>query len=143
MRLALHLLHSRDFVGFRAGLLVTVRGNRAPDIHYGASRTEACPPYGRRAARAARLARSCGATCSNTGIDDLSLSTNATRLHALAAPLKEAGVRRVNVSLDSLRADRVAAICGPGCSRKSWRGLRAAKDAGFTPIKSIWSRCVD
>ena len=69
------------------------------------------------------------------GIDDLSLSTNATRLHALAAPLKEAGVRRVNVSLDSLRADRVAAICGRDVLDKILAGLAAAKDAGFTPIK--------
>jgi cyclic pyranopterin phosphate synthase len=69
------------------------------------------------------------------GIDDLSLSTNATRLHALAAPLKEAGVRRVNVSLDSLRADRVAAICGRDVLDKVLAGLAAAKDAGFAPIK--------
>ncbi len=69
------------------------------------------------------------------GIDDLSLSTNATRLHALAAPLKAAGVRRVNVSLDSLRADRVAAICGRDVLDKILAGLAAAKDAGFTPIK--------
>jgi cyclic pyranopterin phosphate synthase len=69
------------------------------------------------------------------GIDDLSLSTNATRLHALAAPLKEAGVRRVNVSLDSLRADRVAAICGRDVLDKVLAGLAAAKNAGFTPIK--------
>ena len=66
---------------------------------------------------------------------DLSLSTNATRLHALAAPLKKAGVRRVNVSLDSLRADRVAAICGRDVLDKILAGLAAAKDAAFTPIK--------
>src|SRR6266850_218787 len=69
------------------------------------------------------------------GIDDLSLSTNATRLHALARPLKEAGVQRVNVSLDSLRADRVAAICGRDVLDKVLAGLAAAKDAGFKPIK--------
>src|SRR3979411_2083351 len=69
------------------------------------------------------------------GIDDLSLSTNATRLHALATPLKDAGVRRVNVSQDSLRADRVAAICGRDVLDKILAGLAAAKDAGFTPIK--------
>jgi cyclic pyranopterin phosphate synthase len=69
------------------------------------------------------------------GIDDLSLSTNATRLHALAAPLKDAGVRRVNVSLDSLRADRVATICGRDVLDKILAGLAAAKEAGLTPIK--------
>ena len=69
------------------------------------------------------------------GIDDLSLSTNATRLHAFAAPLREAGVRRVNVSLDSLRADRVAAICGRDVLDQILAGLGAAKEAGFAPIK--------
>ena len=53
------------------------------------------------------------------GIDDLSLSTNATRLHALAAPLKEAGVRRVNVSLDSLRSRSRRRDLRPGCSRQN------------------------
>jgi cyclic pyranopterin phosphate synthase len=68
-------------------------------------------------------------------IDDLSLSTNATRLHDLAAPLKEAGVQRVNISLDSLRADRVAAICGRDVLGKVLAGLEAAKLVGFAPIK--------
>jgi len=62
------------------------------------------------------------------------LSTNATRLHALAAPLKDAGVRRVNVSLDSLRADRVATICGRDVLDKILPAC-GAKEAGLTPIK--------
>jgi Radical SAM superfamily len=65
------------------------------------------------------------------GIDDLSLSTNATRLHALAAPLKEAGVRRVNVSLDSLRADRVAA--STLASQRQRRGDRGGTSFGDEP----------
>ena len=69
------------------------------------------------------------------GIDDLSLSTNATRLYAFAAPLRAAGVRRVNVSLDSLRADRVATICGRDVLDQILAGLGAAKEAGFAPIK--------
>jgi cyclic pyranopterin phosphate synthase len=69
------------------------------------------------------------------GIDDLSLSTNATRLQALALPLREAGVRRVNVSLDSLRADRVAAITGRDVLDQILAGLQAAKEADFAPIK--------
>jgi GTP 3',8-cyclase len=68
-------------------------------------------------------------------IDDLSLSTNATRLHELAAPLKEAGVQRINASLDSLRTDRVAAICGRDVLDKVLAGLEAAKLVGFAPIK--------
>jgi GTP 3',8-cyclase len=69
------------------------------------------------------------------GIDDLSLSTNATRLHELAAPLKEAGVQRINASLDSLRTDRVASICGRDVLDQVLTGLEAAKEAGFAPIK--------
>ncbi|MEN8763238.1 MAG: radical SAM protein, partial [Thiogranum sp.] len=44
------------------------------------------------------------------GIEDLSLSTNATRLDKQATALREAGISRINVSLDSLRADRFKEI---------------------------------
>src|SRR3990167_925392 len=44
------------------------------------------------------------------GIEDLSLSTNATRLAKLAVPLKQAGVTRINVSLDSLQPERFRVI---------------------------------
>ena len=77
------------------------------------------------AARLARLPR----------IEDLSLSTNATRLQKLARPLKLAGVTRLNVSLDSLRPARYAAITG-GCRfERVLAGVDAAKAAGFQPIK--------
>jgi len=69
------------------------------------------------------------------GIDDLSLSTNATRLAKLAAPLKQAGVARINVSLDSLNPERFRAITGGGKLEKVLAGLNAAKAAGFHPIK--------
>lgn len=65
---------------------------------------------------------------------DLSLSTNGVRLNRQAATLRRAGVRRVNISLDSLRADRFQGITG-GKLRKVLDGLRAAHDAGFHPIK--------
>jgi cyclic pyranopterin phosphate synthase len=69
------------------------------------------------------------------GIDDLSLSTNASRLARLARPLRAAGVSRINVSLDSLRPDRFAAITGGGKLDKVIAGLMAAKAEGFEPIK--------
>ncbi|MBI5613025.1 MAG: GTP 3',8-cyclase MoaA [Gammaproteobacteria bacterium] len=69
------------------------------------------------------------------GIDDLSLSTNATRLAKLAAPLKQAGVTRINISLDSLRPERFRAITGGGKLDKVLAGLDAAQAAGFQPIK--------
>ncbi|MDH5180105.1 MAG: GTP 3',8-cyclase MoaA, partial [Gammaproteobacteria bacterium] len=68
------------------------------------------------------------------GIDDLSLSTNATRLEKLAPALYHAGISRINVSLDTLRPDRYKAITG-GKLDKTLRGLLAAKEAGFQPIK--------
>lgn len=69
------------------------------------------------------------------GVEDLSLSTNATRLVTHARALKQAGVSRLNVSLDSLRPERMAAITGRDCLDDVLAGLMAAKDEGFAPIK--------
>ena len=76
---------------------------------------------------AARLARL-------PGIDDLSLSTNAVQLAKHARALKDAGVTRLNVSLDSLQPERFQTITG-GKLEKVLAGLQAAKEAGFHPIK--------
>jgi cyclic pyranopterin phosphate synthase len=68
------------------------------------------------------------------GIDDLSLSTNATRLGKMANELKLAGVSRINVSLDTLDADRFREIT-KGKLEKVLAGLQAAKETGLSPIK--------
>ncbi|HEY5720291.1 MAG TPA: GTP 3',8-cyclase MoaA, partial [Gammaproteobacteria bacterium] len=68
------------------------------------------------------------------GLEDLSLSTNATQMARLAQPLRDAGVSRINVSLDSLNAERFRQITG-GRLEKVLAGLMAAKAAGFAPIK--------
>lgn len=69
-------------------------------------------------------------------IDDLSLSTNAVLLADQAEALKDAGVQRLNVSLDSLKPDRVDAIARrPGSFPKIMEGLDAAEKAGFAPLK--------
>lgn len=68
------------------------------------------------------------------GIEDLSLSTNATRLAKHARELRAAGIRRINVSLDSLDTARFKRITG-GRLEKVIDGLMAAKAAGFAPIK--------
>jgi len=68
------------------------------------------------------------------GIEDLSLSSNATRLAKYAQPLYDAGISRINVSLDTLRADRFKAIT-QGKLDKVIDGLMAAKKTGFSPIK--------
>ena len=70
------------------------------------------------------------------GIEDLSLSTNAVLLAEHADALKGAGLDRVNVSLDSLRPDRVDAIARrPGSHGRIMAGLQAAEEAGFAPLK--------
>ncbi|KAF0103222.1 MAG: molybdenum cofactor biosynthesis protein [bacterium] len=69
------------------------------------------------------------------GIDDLSISTNATQLAEMATDLKAAGVTRLNVSLDSLRAEGVEKINGRPVLDKILAGLEAGRAAGFNPIK--------
>ena len=69
------------------------------------------------------------------GIDDLSLSTNATQLEKHARALKAAGVTRLNVSLDSLQQARVEQINGRDVLARVMAGLDAAQAAGFAPIK--------
>jgi len=68
------------------------------------------------------------------GLDDLSLSTNATRMAKYARDLRQAGVSRINVSLDSLNPDTFKQLTG-GKLEKVLDGLMAAKQAGFGPIK--------
>ncbi len=70
------------------------------------------------------------------GIEDLALSTNAVLLDEQAEALREAGVDRLNVSLDSLRPERIDAISRrPGSAERIFRGLEAAERVGFAPIK--------
>ena len=69
------------------------------------------------------------------GIEDISLSTNATQMGKHAVALRQAGITRINVSLDSLKKSRIADITGSDCLHKILDGLMAAKDAGFSPIK--------
>ncbi len=70
------------------------------------------------------------------GIEDIALSTNGVLLGALADELREAGVNRINLSLDSLRPERVDQIARrAGSYDKIMDGLAAAERVGFNPIK--------
>lgn len=69
------------------------------------------------------------------GLRDLSLSTNATQLARHALALRRAGVRRLNISLDSLDAGCFARITGRDCLAQVLDGVMAAREAGFAPIK--------
>lgn len=68
------------------------------------------------------------------GLNDLSLSTNATRLSRHAQLLKDVGVHRINVSLDTLQPEKFKDIT-KGKIDKVMDGLMAAKQAGLHPIK--------
>lgn len=68
------------------------------------------------------------------GIRDLAMSTNATLLDEYARPLREAGLHRVNISLDTLDAQKFAQLTG-GVLDDVMRGIHAAQDAGLTPIR--------
>jgi cyclic pyranopterin phosphate synthase len=68
-------------------------------------------------------------------IDDISLTTNGTLLAAHARDLKAAGLRRVNVSLDSLRPERFAAITRQGRLEQVLQGIEKARECGLEPVK--------
>ena len=69
------------------------------------------------------------------GIKEVCLTTNGILLPQLAKPLREAGVRRLNLSLDTLEPDRYAYITRIGRIEDFWKGFHAALDAGFDKIK--------
>jgi len=69
------------------------------------------------------------------GIKDLSLTTNGILLSKYADKLVEAGLERINISLDSLRPDRYEEITRGGDLKLVLRGIEAAEKAGLKPIK--------
>lgn len=69
------------------------------------------------------------------GVKELCITTNGSLLSSLARPLKDSGVDRLNVSLDTLRPERFAQITRLGTLSDVLKGLEAAKDAGFDKIK--------
>lgn len=69
------------------------------------------------------------------GVDDLALTTNGTRLFALAPRLKSAGLRRITISLDSLDEARFARITRGGDLGRVVAGIHAAIAAGFEEVK--------
>ncbi|MGA2671155.1 MAG: GTP 3',8-cyclase MoaA [Dehalococcoidia bacterium] len=69
------------------------------------------------------------------GIQELSLTTNGTLLKKYARKLKQAGLSRVNVSLDTLKPDKFQYITRLGKLKDVLEGIEAAKEAGFQPVK--------
>jgi len=69
------------------------------------------------------------------GIQELSLTTNGTFLKKYALELKQAGLSRVNVSLDTFKADKFQYITRLGKLKDVLEGIEAANEAGFHPVK--------
>ncbi|MFQ5858660.1 MAG: GTP 3',8-cyclase MoaA, partial [Anaerolineae bacterium] len=69
------------------------------------------------------------------GVEDITITTNGIRLPHMAQDLAEAGLRRVNVHIDTLNSERLPAIMRWGRLDRLWAGLEAAEEAGLTPIK--------
>ncbi len=69
------------------------------------------------------------------GIEELAITTNGLLLERYAEQLAQAGVHRVNISLDTLRPDRFSEITRGGSLEQVLRGISAARQAGLTPIK--------
>ncbi|MFC2039368.1 GTP 3',8-cyclase MoaA [Chloroflexota bacterium] len=69
------------------------------------------------------------------GIDDISLTTNALLLKRYAAPLKQAGLKRVNVSLDTLKRDRFQRITRRDRLTNVLAGMETARRVGLDPVK--------
>jgi cyclic pyranopterin phosphate synthase len=75
------------------------------------------------------------ALASKPAVRDLALTTNGVLLAESARSLSDAGLDRATVSLDSLRADRLRALCGSDALPRILQGIEAARAAGFTGLK--------
>lgn len=73
--------------------------------------------------------------CAIPGLEDVSITTNGVFLKKRAKVIFAAGVRRLNVSLDTLSQGKYARITGKDRFHEVWEGIEAAEDLGFSPIK--------
>ncbi len=69
------------------------------------------------------------------GLRDFAMTTNGSQLPTMAEPLRKAGLKRLNISLDSLDAEKFSRITRTGKLSRVLEGIDAAKDAGFEGIK--------
>ena len=69
------------------------------------------------------------------GIEEISMTTNALRLAELARSLRDAGLTRVNVSIDSLDPERFRFMTRGGSFERVWAGIEEAERVGFAPMK--------
>lgn len=69
------------------------------------------------------------------GVRSLSMTSNGVLFSRLAKPLAEAGLKRVNFSLDTLEADKFRRLTRRGTLKDVWEGIQAAEAAGLAPVK--------
>jgi GTP 3',8-cyclase len=69
------------------------------------------------------------------GVRSLSMTTNGVLLGKLAVPLKQAGLQRVNISLDTLNPQKFKRLTRWGSFDQVWQGIEAAEKAGLAPLK--------
>lgn len=72
---------------------------------------------------------------STPGVNTVTMTTNGVLLSRLALPLAQAGLQRVNISLDTLNPDKFQTLTRWGSVEDVWSGIRAAEAVGLTPIK--------
>ena len=72
------------------------------------------------------------------GLKDLALTTNGILLGPMASELKKAGIKRVNVSLDTLRPERFNRMTGSDQWQQAKEGFEKALAAGFEQVKLTW-----
>uniref|UniRef100_UPI004057AB9C GTP 3',8-cyclase MoaA n=1 Tax=Candidatus Electrothrix sp. TaxID=2170559 RepID=UPI004057AB9C len=68
-------------------------------------------------------------------LNDIRITTNGVLLKKFAKPLAAAGIRKINISLDTLQPERFARITGVDCFDQVWQGVEQAQAVGFSPIK--------
>ncbi len=70
-----------------------------------------------------------------SGIEDVSITTNGVRLEGMIDALAQTGKPRLNISLDSLKAQKFREITGKDAWEAVWRGISRAEELGFFPLK--------
>ena len=73
--------------------------------------------------------------CRMDGLEEVTLTTNGVLLKNLARPIRESGIRRINVSMDTLRQERFRQITREDYFDQVWEGIEEAESVGLSPIK--------
>ncbi len=69
------------------------------------------------------------------GLEEITITTNGVLLKKYAAEIKDCGVHRINISLDSLKPEKFKKITGRDCFDQVWEGIQEAERLGFAPLK--------